>query len=101
MVSFPIFVCANKLARVCDGGGARNGRISRCHRAGLNLRLQLALSSQASSKGPVEYRSNDATGSLEFARDDGEDSSRMLAYFVDNFDPFIFRLWDNVGPLWY
>ena len=25
----------------------------------------------------------------------------MVAYFVDNFDPFIFRLWDNVGPRWY
>src|ERR1051326_6244217 len=25
----------------------------------------------------------------------------MLAYFIDNFDPFIFRLWDNVGPRWY
>ena len=25
----------------------------------------------------------------------------MLAYFVDNFDPFIFRLRDNVGPRWY
>ena len=25
----------------------------------------------------------------------------MFAYFVDNFDPFIFRLWDNVGPRWY
>jgi phosphatidylglycerol---prolipoprotein diacylglyceryl transferase len=25
----------------------------------------------------------------------------MLAYFVDNFDPLIFRLWDNVGPRWY
>ncbi|MDQ2866864.1 MAG: prolipoprotein diacylglyceryl transferase [Verrucomicrobiota bacterium] len=25
----------------------------------------------------------------------------MLAYFVDNFDPFIFRLWGNVGPRWY
>src|SRR3954453_13838674 len=25
----------------------------------------------------------------------------MLAYLVDNFDPFIFRLWDNVGPRWY
>jgi len=25
----------------------------------------------------------------------------MLAYFVDNFDPFIFQLWDNVGPRWY
>lgn len=25
----------------------------------------------------------------------------MLAYFVDNFNPFIFRLWDNVGPRWY
>jgi phosphatidylglycerol:prolipoprotein diacylglycerol transferase len=24
-----------------------------------------------------------------------------FAYFVDNFDPFIFRLWDNVGPRWY
>lgn len=22
----------------------------------------------------------------------------MLAYFLDDFDPFIFRLWDNVGP---
>ena len=25
----------------------------------------------------------------------------MLAYYLDNFDPFIFRLWDNVGPRWY
>jgi phosphatidylglycerol---prolipoprotein diacylglyceryl transferase len=25
----------------------------------------------------------------------------MLAYFVDNFNPFIFHLWDNVGPRWY
>ena len=25
----------------------------------------------------------------------------ILAYFVDNFDPFMFRLWDNVGPRWY
>jgi phosphatidylglycerol---prolipoprotein diacylglyceryl transferase len=25
----------------------------------------------------------------------------MLAYFVDNFDPFIVRVWDNVGPRWY
>jgi len=25
----------------------------------------------------------------------------MLSYFIDNFDPFIFRLWDNVGPRWY
>src|SRR5438046_3020149 len=25
----------------------------------------------------------------------------MLANFVDNFDPFIFRLWDNVGPRWF
>lgn len=25
----------------------------------------------------------------------------MFAYFVDNFDPFIFRLWDDVGPRWY
>lgn len=25
----------------------------------------------------------------------------MLGYFIDNFDPFIFRLWDNVGPRWY
>src|SRR5205823_10411858 len=56
MASFPIFVCANKLARDCDGGGARNGRISRCHRAGINLRLRLALPSQASSKDLVEYR---------------------------------------------
>jgi phosphatidylglycerol:prolipoprotein diacylglycerol transferase len=25
----------------------------------------------------------------------------MLAYFLDDFDPFIFRLWDSVGPRWY
>ena len=25
----------------------------------------------------------------------------MLAYFVDNFDPFMFHLWDNIGPRWY
>ena len=25
----------------------------------------------------------------------------MLAYFVDNFDPFIFRLSGNIGPRWY
>lgn len=25
----------------------------------------------------------------------------MLAYFVDNFNPFIFRLWDDIGPRWY
>jgi phosphatidylglycerol:prolipoprotein diacylglycerol transferase len=25
----------------------------------------------------------------------------MLAYYLDDFDPFIFRLWDNVGPRWY
>ena len=25
----------------------------------------------------------------------------MLAYYLHNFDPFIFRLWDNVGPRWY
>src|SRR5882762_6280088 len=25
----------------------------------------------------------------------------MLSNFVDNFDPFIFRFWDNVGPRWY
>lgn len=25
----------------------------------------------------------------------------MLAYFVDNFDPFIFRLSENIGPRWY
>ena len=25
----------------------------------------------------------------------------MLASFIDNFDPFIFRLSDNVGPRWY
>lgn len=25
----------------------------------------------------------------------------MLAYFVDNFDPFIFRIYDDVGPRWY
>lgn len=25
----------------------------------------------------------------------------MLAYYLVDFDPFIFRLWDNVGPRWY
>src|SRR5882762_11276307 len=25
----------------------------------------------------------------------------MLAYYVHDFDPLIFRLWDNVGPRWY
>jgi phosphatidylglycerol---prolipoprotein diacylglyceryl transferase len=25
----------------------------------------------------------------------------MLAYYLHNFDPFIFRLWGNVGPRWY
>ena len=25
----------------------------------------------------------------------------MLAYYLHDFDPFIFRLWDNVGPRWY
>jgi phosphatidylglycerol:prolipoprotein diacylglycerol transferase len=25
----------------------------------------------------------------------------MLAYYVHNLDPLIFRLWDNVGPRWY
>ena len=25
----------------------------------------------------------------------------MLAYFLDDFDPFIFHLWGNVGPRWY
>jgi phosphatidylglycerol:prolipoprotein diacylglycerol transferase len=25
----------------------------------------------------------------------------MLAYYLDAFDPFMFRLWDNVGPRWY
>ncbi len=25
----------------------------------------------------------------------------MFAYYVHNLDPFIFRLWDNVGPRWY
>ncbi|HYJ05577.1 MAG TPA: prolipoprotein diacylglyceryl transferase [Chthoniobacterales bacterium] len=25
----------------------------------------------------------------------------MLAYYLHNLDPFIFRLWDNVGPRWY
>jgi phosphatidylglycerol---prolipoprotein diacylglyceryl transferase len=25
----------------------------------------------------------------------------MLAYYVVDFDPFIFRLWDNIGPRWY
>ena len=26
---------------------------------------------------------------------------RMLAYYLHNLDPFIFRLRDNVGPRWY
>jgi phosphatidylglycerol:prolipoprotein diacylglycerol transferase len=25
----------------------------------------------------------------------------MLSYYLDNLDPFIFRLWDNIGPRWY
>jgi phosphatidylglycerol:prolipoprotein diacylglycerol transferase len=25
----------------------------------------------------------------------------MCAYYLHNLDPFIFRLWDNVGPRWY
>ena len=25
----------------------------------------------------------------------------LFAYFVDNFDPFLFRIWNNVGPRWY
>src|SRR5256885_5594639 len=25
----------------------------------------------------------------------------MLAYYVHDLDPLIFRLWDNVGPRWY
>src|ERR1700682_6185587 len=25
----------------------------------------------------------------------------MLAYYLHDLDPFIFRLWDNVGPRWY
>ena len=25
----------------------------------------------------------------------------MFAYYLHNLDPFIFRLWDNVGPRWY
>lgn len=27
--------------------------------------------------------------------------SQLLAYYFHNLDPFIFRLWDNVGPRWY
>lgn len=25
----------------------------------------------------------------------------MFAYYLHNLDPFIFRLWDNIGPRWY
>ena len=25
----------------------------------------------------------------------------MFAYYLVDFDPFIFRLWDNIGPRWY
>lgn len=25
----------------------------------------------------------------------------MLSYYLVDFDPFIFRLWDNIGPRWY
>ncbi|HEX8897351.1 MAG TPA: prolipoprotein diacylglyceryl transferase family protein, partial [Chthoniobacterales bacterium] len=25
----------------------------------------------------------------------------MVAYYLHNLDPFIFRFWDNVGPRWY
>jgi phosphatidylglycerol:prolipoprotein diacylglycerol transferase len=35
-----------------------------------------------------------AANSLSIAR-------RMLSYYLHNLDPFIFRLWDNVGPRWY
>ena len=25
----------------------------------------------------------------------------MLAYYLNDFDPFIIRLWGNIGPRWY
>src|SRR5881227_2494363 len=25
----------------------------------------------------------------------------MFSYYLDNLDPFIFRLWDSIGPRWY
>src|SRR5438132_4824529 len=25
----------------------------------------------------------------------------MLAYYIHDLDPLIFRIWDNVGPRWY
>src|SRR5437867_11314953 len=80
MVSFPIFACANKLPKACDGGGARNGKTLRCHCAGLTPRLHLALSSRA-KRSVVEgsrkvILKGCATGSLDFALDDDEDSRR-------------------------
>jgi phosphatidylglycerol:prolipoprotein diacylglycerol transferase len=39
--------------------------------------------------------------SLDFARDDGFNHAPVFGYYVHNLDPFIFRLWDNVGPRWY
>ncbi len=27
--------------------------------------------------------------------------SQMLAYYLDDLDPIIFRIYDNVGPRWY
>src|SRR5207245_6641933 len=27
--------------------------------------------------------------------------ARMVAYYVHDLNPLIFRLWDNVGPRWY
>src|SRR6266513_4944338 len=51
MASFPIFACANKLARACDDGAGQNGEISRCRRARLSPRLQPALSSRPKRSG--------------------------------------------------
>jgi phosphatidylglycerol---prolipoprotein diacylglyceryl transferase len=42
-----------------------------------------------------------ATGFLDFARNDNQYLSAMLAYYLHSLDPIIFRIYDNVGPRWY
>src|SRR6202051_3691746 len=42
-----------------------------------------------------------ATGFLDFARNDNQYLSAMLAYYLHNLDPISFRIYDNVGPRWY
>src|SRR5439155_25001745 len=42
-----------------------------------------------------------ATGFLDFARNDNQYLSAMLAYYLHNLNPIIFRIYDNVGPRGY